>query len=244
MRLPALADRLAPLLALFCAFAASPPAGLIAQKAGTPAPPAAADAAWPREAKRSGIAVLMYEPQIERLTQNDVEARAAVQITVANKEPVFGAVWIAAEVDVDRDARIVTFRNVRIPRVRVVDASDAERDALGRALEQEIRGWNLEMDLDRFIPLLDVAEIDRPGDSGIKHDPPHIMIASEPTLLVVLDGVARRQPITDRPEAAQAKLERVVNTPALIVYDPNQKTYRSEERRVGKECRARWWQAH
>src|SRR5262245_43380100 len=114
MRLPAMADRPVLLLGLLCVCAAPLPAGLFAQKGGAPVPPAAADAAWPREARRSGTAVLMYQPQVERLTQNDVEARAAVQITAANKEPVFGAVWIVAEVDVDRDARIVTFRNVRI----------------------------------------------------------------------------------------------------------------------------------
>src|SRR5262245_4126215 len=186
---------------------------LFAQRAAGTAPTAAPDPAWPREARRSGVAVLMYQPQIERLTQNDVEARAAVQITTKGKEPVFGAVWISAEVDIDRDRRMVTFRNVRIPRVRVVDASDTERETLGHALEQEIRGWNLEMDLDRFIPLLDVAQIDRRADSGIKHDPPRILFASEPTTLIVLDGAARLQPITDHKDAAQAKLERVVTTP-------------------------------
>src|SRR5262245_34096197 len=132
-------------------------AGGIASSPAVQTPPAAvastADAAaWPREARRAGTSVLMYEPQIERLTQNDVEARAAVQVTTTGKEAVFGAVWIAAEVDVDRDRRSVTFRNVRIPRVRVVDASDSEKDSFARALEQEIRRWNLEMNLDQFIP--------------------------------------------------------------------------------------------
>jgi hypothetical protein len=167
----------------------------------------------------------MYQPQVEQLTQNDVEARAAVQITATGKEPLFGAVWISAEVDVDRDRRLVTFRNVRIPRVRVVDASDSEKDALGRALEQEIRGWNLEMDLDRFIPLLDVAQVETPADTGIKHDPPRIIVANEPTTLVVLDGAARLQAVKTSKLAVADALERVVNTPALIVYHPKQKTY-------------------
>src|SRR5262245_37157856 len=152
---------IAALLGLFCVAADPVRTGLTAQRAAAgQAAPVASDAAWPREATRAGFTVLMYQPQVERLTQNDVEARAAVQITAAGKAPVFGAVWLAAEVDVDRDARIVTFRNVRIPQVRLVDASDADRSALGKALEQEIRTWNLEMDLDRFIPLLDLAQID------------------------------------------------------------------------------------
>src|SRR5262245_6563799 len=197
-----------------------------AQKPTAPASASATDpAAWPRETSRAGVTVLMYQPQIERLTQNDVEARAAVQITAAGREPIFGAVWISAEVDVDRDARIVTFREVRVPRVRIVDASESERDAFGRALEREIRDWNLEMDLDRFIPLLDLAEVDRPADTGLKHDPPRIVVAMEPSTLVILDGPARLQPMTAPKEAAREKLERVVNTPALIVYHQQQKTY-------------------
>src|SRR5262245_32920762 len=196
--------RLTAQIGVFCAFAAFLPAAGLAQQAAA-ATSAALDPGWPREARRSGYAVVMYQPQIERLTQNDVEARAAVQITATGKDPVFGAVWISAEVDVDRDRRLVTFRNIRIPQVRIVDASDAERTALGKALEQEIGSWNLELDLDRFIPLLDVAQIDRPVETGLKHDPPRIVVASEPTTLVVLDGVARLQPITDQKEAAQAK---------------------------------------
>ena len=199
--------------------------GVSAQQSAASGARAAGADAWPREAKNPRATVLMYQPQIERLSQNDVEARAAVQITPTGKAPVLGAVWISAEVDVDRDTRLVTFRNVRIPRVRVVDASEADTTALARMLEQEIARWNLEMDLDRFIPLLDPAEHDNPADPGLKHDPPRIIIASEPTILVVLDGPARRLAMTTPQEAASQRLERVVNTPTLIVYHSGQKQY-------------------
>jgi len=180
---------------------------------------------WPREAKDSGVSVLMYQPQIERFAQDDIDGRAAVQVTLPGKEPVFGAVWLSAEADVDRDARLVTFRNVRIPRVRMVDASEADKTAIARLLEQQIARWDLEMDLDRFIPLLDIAEHDNPANLTLKHDPPRIIIATEPTTLVLLDGPARQQPLTTPQAPAQAKLERVVNTPALIIYFPEQKRY-------------------
>jgi hypothetical protein len=219
-------SRLVSILALVWAFGLLVPLSAFAQQSrASGTAPARDHAAWPREARRGGVSVLMYQPQIERLTQNDVEARAAVQITAAGREPVFGAVWISADVGVDRDARLVTFRNVRVPRVRVVEASEADSAALARALEQEIPRWNLEMDLDRFIPLLDLADHESPVDPGLKHDPPRIVIASEPTTLVVLDGPARRQALTTPQEAARQKIERVVNTPALMLFEPGQKTY-------------------
>jgi hypothetical protein len=219
-----LVHRAVAVVAVVCAPALLAPSRVSAEQPSTARAARESDA-WPREAKSPRGTVLMYQPQIERLSQNDVEARAAVQVIPTGQEPVFGAVWISAEVDVDRDARLVTFRNVRIPRVRVVDASEADTTALARMLEQEIARWNLEMDLDRFIPLLDLAEHDNPADPRLKHDPPRIIIASEPTMLVVLDGPARRQALTTPKEAAAQKLERVVNTPALIVYHPEQKQY-------------------
>jgi hypothetical protein len=38
-----------------------------------------------------------YEPQVETLTMNDIQARAAVSVTlVGETEPHFGAVWIVS----------------------------------------------------------------------------------------------------------------------------------------------------
>ena len=223
MKTFSLAPRFITVRPVLCAAALLAPWSTSAQPSPASAARAARADAWPREAKNPRATVLMYQPQIERLSQTDIEARAAVQITPTGKAAVFGAVWISAEVDVDRDTRLVTFRNVRIPRVRVVDASEADTTALARMLEQEIARWNLEMDLDRFIPLLDLAEHDNPADPGLKHDPPRIVIASEPTILVVLDGPARRLAMTTPQEAASQRLERVVNTPTLIVYHSGQK---------------------
>jgi hypothetical protein len=180
---------------------------------------------WPREARGAQTTVLMYQPQVERFTLNEIEARAAVQVTETGKEPVFGAVWIAAKVDVDRDTRLVSFRDIRIPRVRFVDATDEEKAALARFLEREMPRWEVQIDLDRLVPLLDLAEHDDPAAGGLKHDAPRIIVASEPTTLVVLDGPPRRSAMTTPKDAQSAKLERVVNTAALLVYEPRSKTY-------------------
>jgi hypothetical protein len=217
--------RIVAIAVVACASALLVTPGAVARQSQARSAAASDEAAWPREARRGDVTVLMYQPQVERLSQTDVEARAAVQITTSGREPAFGAIWLTAEVDVDRDARIVTFRSVRIPRVRVVDASETDSTALARALEEEILRWNLEMDLDRFIPLLELAEHDDVADAGLRHDPPRIVFASEPSTLVVLDGPARLQPLSTSSGAAPRKLERVVNTPALIVFDAERKTY-------------------
>jgi len=181
--------------------------------------------AWPREVKTASTVVVMYEPQLEQATENEVQARAAVQVTRTGKEPVFGAVWISARVDIDRDARVVSFRDIQVPKVRFVDASEDERTDLAKLLEQQMPTWHLTMALDEYIPLLDLAAHDSAAAAGIKNGPPRIIIASEPTTLVLMDGPPRQQPLTEPDEAAQYKLERVVNTPALMIYDPGRKSY-------------------
>lgn len=192
-------------------------------------PPAPAEApnprGWPREAKAAAGTVVMYQPQLEKVTDNLVEARAAVQVSQPGKPPVFGAVWITARVNIDREARLVTLRDIRIPRVRFVDATDTEKSNVAAFLEQQMPTWDLDMDLDEFIPLMELAEHAAPVEAGLKHDPPRIIVAAEPTTLVVLDGPARRKPMTEPAAAAQEKLERVVNTPAFIVFHPGTKQF-------------------
>jgi hypothetical protein len=119
----------------------------------------------------------------------------------------------------------VSFRNIRIPRVRFVDASEDDKTALANLLEQQMPTWNLDMDLDQVIPLLEVAEHQNPSDVGLRNDAPHIIVANAPTTLVLLDGPERRQPMSTPPDAARDKLERVVNTPAVIVFHPARKLY-------------------
>jgi hypothetical protein len=77
------------------------------------APRTESQQAWPREAKQPNATVLLYEPQIERVTSNHIEARVAVQVTSTEK-----------------------------PRSL----------ALAQLLEQQMPTWNLQMDLDQFIP--------------------------------------------------------------------------------------------
>jgi len=186
----------------------------------------AADAGWPRKLDFDGGAVVIYQPQVESLTENHIESRAAVSVTTtANPEPVFGAVWLTADLQIDRDQRQVAFTDIRVPRVRFVDASDEDKEKLARYLEREIPKWGLVMDLDRLIPELELAEQDAADEAGLKHDPPKIVVVSEPTTLVVIDGEPRLQAVTSPKDAVKKKIERVVNTPVLLVHYPKKKTF-------------------
>lgn len=181
---------------------------------------------WPREIEHSKAVITLYEPQIEKLTMNDIESRAAVSVTLTgSSEPHFGAVWITARLDVDRDQRIVHFREIKVPTVRFPEATEEQKQALAIILEQELPNWDLVESLDNLIPLLDLAETEAIRDEGFKHEPPNIISVTTPTMLVFIDGEPKLQPVTMPEKSVKKKIERVINTPNLIAYHPKQKSY-------------------
>ena len=92
----------------------------------------AQDYSWPREIPISGGAtgtIVLYQPQAEKLVGNELTARGAIALKVAGRpDPIFGAMWMTAKVDVDRDSGMAWLTDVRVTRVRWPDAT-AEQQA-------------------------------------------------------------------------------------------------------------------
>ncbi len=174
--------------------------------------PQAQDNEWPKELIEETGSVIIYQPQIERFDGNEFEARAAVAVKLKsqNDVPVFGAIWMLARVDTDRDGRTVTIRDIDVTDVRFADASDENKEKLAQYLEGQIQASQYTMSLDRLLTDLDV---DMEDIDGLKHDAPVIQLSTEPAVLVLIDGEPSLQ------EIEGSKLERVVNTPYLIVKD-------------------------
>jgi hypothetical protein len=171
--------------------------------------------AWPRVMETPDYTITMYEPQIDTWVDDRVDARAAVSVAKGNGAPVFGAVWISARFNVDLDTRMVDFDQITIPNVAFPDASQDGQDRLARFLEGEIPKWNLEIELDRVIPLLENAEVATRDEDAIKNDPPKIIVSYTPAVLVLIDGEPKLETIEN------SNLERVVNTPFVIVKSKN-----------------------
>ena len=166
---------------------------------------------WPKVIEGTSFTVTMYEPQLDSWKDDDFEARAAVSVQEGDAAPVFGAVWITGRVDVDRDARMVDFYDIKIPTVAFPEASEEHQQRLAAFLEQEIPKWDLEVELDRVIPLLDNAEVALREESGLQHTPPEIIIKYKPAVLILIDGEPKLEKIEN------STLERVINTPYIIL---------------------------
>ncbi|MGD9346484.1 MAG: carbohydrate-binding family V/XII, partial [Candidatus Aminicenantes bacterium] len=182
--------------------------------------PIAADVGWPRVLEHPKATVTIYQPQVDSFKNDIIEGRAAVSVTLNGEtEPIFGAIWYKARVETDRDTRMVTIINVKIPRTRFPDSKPEQEKELSEFLEQEIPKWEMNISLDRLLAGLDMSEKERIAAENLKNDPPKILIEYSPAILVFIDG----EPIREKIE--NSNLERVVNTPFLIVYEKQSKAY-------------------
>lgn len=168
---------------------------------------------WPQEIAAREWIVTMYQPQIDSFEQNTLEARAAVSVKRADGsgEPAFGAVWISAKLDIDREDRLVVVREVEVSEVRFADSEEADREALARLLRNEMPNWEITMDLDQII-----ADVEIDGEfgttAGLRSDAPRFVHSTEPAVLLLFDGEPKTQAI-----AGADGFERVVNTPFPVV---------------------------
>ena len=192
----------------------------------------AQDASWPQELSGvDGGTVLIYQPQVEVFTDNSLEARAAVSVKSAatGNAPVFGAIWIKARIDTDREARIASIRDIEITDVRLADADDDQKQSLVDFIETNVQGSTLTISVDQLLTDLDAKNAGS-AEPELRHEPPKIMLSTVPAMLVSIDG----EPVMQAIEGSN--YERVVNSAFLVVKDG-----KSHFLYVGSNA---WFQSH
>lgn len=170
---------------------------------------------WPQELTgENGAVVLIYQPQVEAFSGNSLEARAAVSVKSPATEnvPVFGAIWIEARIDVDRDERTAVIRDVDIGDIRFSDASGEQLQELTDFISTKVEGSRFDISVDQLLADLDAGSLEEAG-MVLKHDPPEIILSTRPAILISIDG----EPVMEKIEGSD--YERVVNTAFLIVND-------------------------
>ena len=175
----------------------------------------AQEISWPQQIDAdNGAIVLVYQPQVEEFSGISLAGRAAVSVKMpaTNNEPLFGAIWFEAKIDTDRDARTAVIRDLSIADVRFADASEEQMQQLAELIEGQVAKAWFTISVDQLLADLD-ADSAGAAAPELKHEPPKILLSTEPALLVLIDGEPRLQKIEG------SKLERVVNTPFLLVKD-------------------------
>jgi hypothetical protein len=175
---------------------------------------------WPREIETAKGKVVIYQPQLESFTGDKLAARAAVSVTPTGEAaPVFGAVWVECRVSTDYDERLVKLLDVKVTNAKFPDAEPEHIKELSRLLESEIPGWDMDISLDGLLAGLEAVDMEKAAAEKINTVPPRIIYASEPTVLVLIDGYPITQNVQD------SKLKYVANTPFFIVQNPSDGMY-------------------
>lgn len=203
--------------------------GPAARGLGREAPEEPLDLEWPLLLETEGGTIVVYQPQMETMTQVEAQARAAVSVTPAGEsEPHFGAMWFWARIETDLDDRIVDFADLQVTAARFPTIDESEVGELKRIVETEIPRYDLTMSLDQFLAGLEAIETKRTAADQLRHEPPRILHVQEPSVLVLIDGEPRLARVED------ADLEYVVNTPFLIV---------KEQRDFYLRGGTQWWKS-
>ncbi len=197
------------------------PAAAAAQPADLAAPQQWADIGWPREIVHGDVTLLVYQPQMDKWEGNRVDARAALAIKPAGApEPTqFGVIWMFARTEVDKVNREVTLDSLQVTRVDF-PSDKGKADEYLELLRARVADKTWVLSLDRAEAALAALETGRPVEGHeVKNDPPRIFYSKVPALLVLVDDDPVLQPMAD------TKLQRVINTRVLIVFDAKAKKY-------------------
>jgi len=178
------------------------------------------DNTWPREVKTNKGVVVIYQPQVETLTDLLLEARTAIAVTPKGEnKPVFGAAWFTSQISTERDTRMVSLTNIKVTAIKFPGANEEDKQALVKVLEKKIPKWTISLSLDRLITSLDYHPDDGTMDQ-FNNQPPEIIYAEEPSILVVLDGDPIFKDLTNGPGYLE-----IINTPFFLVSDATKKTF-------------------
>jgi len=166
---------------------------------------------WPKIIEVPEGKITIYQPQPESLNGNKLTSRGAISITRKGEtEPIFGAMWSEATIEVDRDDRSVTLESLKITQTKFPGVTDtAKIRTLNTLIETDAPTWKLNLSLDQLLTTLE--EGNQSQDSNLGVAPPRIIYSPQTAILVSIDG----EPLIRNDE--RMGVERVINTPFLLV---------------------------
>jgi hypothetical protein len=156
----------------------------------------------------------VHQPQLDSWDGFQAEGRAAVSVQVGGSSNlIYGVVWLSARTEVDKNQRLVTFKDVAVKRVRFPTVPDKE-STYQQIIQKSVFTKTRLIALDRMEALLAITEAEKAAATvPVRNDPPAVFFSPVPALMVYIDGEPVYRPIQD------LTLQRVINTRALIVRD-------------------------
>ena len=159
----------------------------VAEESATGVP---SELTWPREIVTPEATITIYQPQLEEFDGNKLTSRFAASVQSSKmKEPAFGAVWVEARVETDRDKRAVKLISLETVNTRFPNAKPEEEKWFVDILKKEIPTWNITLSLDQLLAGLEASQAREKKEQDLNNKPPDIIYIEQPATLVLLDGI-------------------------------------------------------
>lgn len=129
---------------------------------------------------------------------------------VAQKEPIFGALWFTAKIDTDRETDLATIRDLQITRVRWPESKEADEQRFTTLVESAVPQAGFEIFLERLSASFAVSQLELDSPAELKNEPPKIIFSDQLAVLLLFDGPPKFSPIE------KSDYERAVNTPFAV----------------------------
>ena len=79
---------------------------------------------WPKKISKDEAQISIYQPQINSLEGDLLDARAALSVKRKGEKLVFGAMWFTSKLETDFDTRLVSLNDLKIESVKFPDAEE------------------------------------------------------------------------------------------------------------------------
>ncbi len=168
---------------------------------------------WPRKIQADGRTLLVYQPQVESWTDNQLALRIAVAVKPDGAgEEAFGVIRAKARTQVDRGQRTLVLQDIEITKADFPTLPKLA-DSLAADVDQQFASHVRIIPLDRLEAALGVAKTDPGGQVAVRNPVPRVIVSERPAILVPIQG----SPVLKSVQDPDAEVQRVINTRAVIL---------------------------
>jgi hypothetical protein len=193
------------------------PLSLSAQKSSAPA------AQWPRSVNVEGDLQLqldIYQPQVESLKDNRVQAMTAFKATTKDKKEYLGTFVLEAKGTLDTKSEMVELRDFKISKMNL-NAKEVDSKKLTAEIENKLNEKPARIAKKSLVDSLALTQsTSQTAMPQLKNEPPEFVFSSEPSILIMISGEPKWTP-----SEGAAEVERVLNSSALFLHQANTSDY-------------------
>lgn len=175
---------------------------------------------WPHAVPAGAGSALIYRPQVDSFDGNVIRGRAVVSyVAGSSSAPVLGTIWFAARVVTDRDDRTATLCGLNVTNIKFPPGNEQSAADVQSAVMAQATASRPVIPIEALAAVTGQSRQHQSEASKLNSQPPIILFATEPTVLVTIDGEPKLVRVEGTP------LLKVANSPFAILLDPASKTY-------------------